>query len=85
MLDDVVAEGRPVVGVGVKVRYAPFLTKTFVHKIPATFDRETVIAEILRLISRIEPGRPLRLLGVRAEMQMPDDAREGHTPTRSGW
>ena len=85
VLDDVVAEGRPVVGVGVKVRYAPFLTKTFVHKIPATFDRETVIAEILRLISRIEPGRPLRLLGVRAEMQMPDDAREGHTPTRSGW
>lgn len=85
VLTDVAAEGRPVVGVGLKVRYAPFLTKTFVHKVPATFDRETVIAETMRLVDRIEPDRPLRLLGVRAEMQMPDDAREGHTPTRGGW
>jgi DNA polymerase-4 len=85
VLEDVVAEGRPVVGVGIKVRYAPFTTKNLVHKIPATFDRETVLAEILKLVARIEPDRPLRLLGVRAEMAMPDDAREGHTPTRSGW
>lgn len=85
VLADVAAEGRPVVGVGLKVRYAPFTTKTFVHKIAATFDRDSVIAETMRLVGRIEPGRPLRLLGVRAEMQMPDDAREGHTPTRSGW
>ncbi|MHC2999392.1 DNA polymerase IV [Microbacterium sp. HJ5] len=85
VLEDVAAEGRPVVGVGLKVRYAPFLTKTFVHKIAATSDRETVVEEILALVGRIEPGRPLRLLGVRAEMQMPDEAREGHTPTRSGW
>ncbi|WP_205791780.1 DNA polymerase IV [Microbacterium sulfonylureivorans] len=85
VLEDVVAEGRPVVGVGLKVRYAPFLTKTFVHKIPVTFDRDVVVDEILTLVERIEPGRPLRLLGVRAEMQMPDEARKGHTPTRSGW
>ncbi|WP_200947520.1 DNA polymerase IV [Microbacterium sp. Root166] len=85
VLADVVAEGRPVVGVGLKVRYAPFLTKTFVHKIPSTFDRDTVVSEILRLVQRIEPDRPLRLLGVRAEMAMPDEARQGHTPTRSGW
>jgi DNA polymerase IV len=85
VLEDVVAEGRPVVGVGLKVRYAPFLTKTLVHKIAPTFDRETVMAETMKLVARIEPDRPLRLLGVRAEMAMPDDAREGHTPTRSGW
>ncbi|MFT4211563.1 MAG: DNA polymerase IV [Microbacterium sp.] len=85
VLDDVAAEGRPVVGVGLKVRYAPFTTKTLVHKIPATADRERVLAEILALVARIEPDRPLRLLGVRAELAMPDDAREGHTPTRSGW
>jgi DNA polymerase-4 len=85
VLEAIVAEGRPVVGVGIKVRYAPFITKTFVHKIATTFDRETVTAEIMRLVDKIEPGRPLRLLGVRAEMQMPDDARDGHTPTRSGW
>ncbi|WP_200948614.1 DNA polymerase IV [Microbacterium sp. Root61] len=85
VLDEVVAEGRPVVGVGLKVRYAPFLTKTLVHKIAPTFDRETVAAEMMKLVARIEPDRPLRLLGVRAEMEMPDEAREGHSPTRSGW
>ncbi|NNH04790.1 DNA polymerase IV [Microbacterium ulmi] len=84
VLEDVTAEGRPVVGVGLKVRYAPFLTKTFVHKVAPTFDRETVVAETMTLVDRIEPDRPVRLLGVRAEMQMPDDAREGHTPTRGG-
>lgn len=85
VLEDVIAEGRPVVGVGLKVRYAPFTTKTLVHKIEPTFDRAVVTAEIMALVARIEPDRPLRLLGVRAEMAMPDDARAGHTPTRSGW
>ncbi|MGP3535018.1 DNA polymerase IV [Microbacterium sp. RD1] len=85
VLDAVAAEERPVVGVGVKVRYAPFTTKTFTRKIPPTSDRETVITAILALVARIDPGRELRLLGVRAEMQMPADAREGHTPTRGGW
>lgn len=85
VLADVATEGRPVVGVGIKVRYAPFITKTFVHKVAKTFDRATVIAETMKLVDRIEHDRPIRLLGVRAEMAMPDDAREGHTPTRSGW
>ncbi|QBR90646.1 DNA polymerase IV [Microbacterium sp. dk485] len=85
VLDDVAAEGRPVIGVGLKVRYAPFTTKTFTRKVPVTFERDAVVAAILALVAKIEPDRPLRLLGVRAEMQMPDDAREGHTPTRSGW
>ncbi|MBN9187816.1 MAG: DNA polymerase IV [Microbacterium sp.] len=85
VLEDVAAEGRPVIGVGLKVRYAPFTTKTLVHRIAETFDRDVVLAEILALVAKIEPDRPLRLLGVRAEMAMPDDAREGHTPTRGGW
>lgn len=85
VMEDVVAEDRPVVGVGLKVRYAPFTTKTFVHKVEPTFDRAVVTAEVMKLVGRIDPARPLRLLGVRAEMAMPDDAREGHTPTRSGW
>lgn len=85
VLEDVAAEGRPVVGVGLKVRYAPFTTKTLVHKIAATHDRDVVTEEVMRLVGRIEPDRPLRLLGVRAEMAMPDSAREGHTPTRGGW
>ncbi|WP_243074047.1 DNA polymerase IV [Microbacterium sp. SS28] len=85
VMADVVAEGRPVIGVALKVRYAPFLTKTFTRKISETFDRDTVAAEIMGLVARIEPDRAIRLLGVRAEMAMPDDARDGHTPTPSGW
>ncbi len=85
VLDDVAAEGRPVVGLGLKVRYAPFVTKTFTKKIAATSDPAVVTEKAMELVEKIEPDRPVRLLGVRAEMAMPDDAREGHSPTRSGW
>jgi DNA polymerase-4 len=85
VLEDVAADGRPVVGLGLKVRYAPFLTKTFTKKIAATQDRETVLAKMMELVAKIERDRPIRLLGVRAEMSLPEDAREGHSPTRSGW
>lgn len=85
VLEDVAAEGRPVIGLTLKVRYAPFFTKVFTKKIAETFDREVVLARVLDLVDRIEPDRPIRLLGLRAEMPLPDDAREGHSPTRSGW
>jgi DNA polymerase-4 len=86
VLDDVAAEGRPVIGLTLKVRYAPFFTKTYQRKIPETSEREEVMARVLGLAAdRIEAGRAIRLLGLRAEMPMPEDAREGHTPTRSGW
>ncbi|HEX5859380.1 MAG TPA: DNA polymerase IV [Microbacterium sp.] len=85
VLEDVAADGRPVVGLGLKVRYAPFITKTFTKKVASTFDREIVLQKAMELVGKIERDRPIRLLGVRAEMAMPDDAREGHTPTRSGW
>lgn len=86
VLDDVAAEGRPVIGLTLKVRYAPFFTKTYQRKIPQTSDPDDVLARVLGLAAdRIEPDRAIRLLGLRAEMPMPDDAREGHTPTRSGW
>lgn len=84
-LDDIAGEGRPVVGLGLKVRYAPFLTKTFTRRVATTFDRDAVLAEAEVLIAKIEPDRPVRLLGMRAEMAMPEDARDGHTPTRGGW
>lgn len=85
VLADVAAEGRPVVGLGLKVRYAPFITKTFTKKIAETADHEVVLERMLELAGRIEPERPVRLLGLRAEMRMPDEARDEHTPTRSGW
>lgn len=85
VLEDVVAEDRPVIGLTLKVRYAPFFTKTYARRIPETFEREVVLAGALALLGKIEPGRPIRLLGIRAEMAMPEEARKGHTPTRSGW
>ncbi|WP_395246016.1 DNA polymerase IV [Agromyces sp. MMS24-K17] len=86
VLDDVAAEGRPVIGLTLKVRYAPFLTKTYQRRIPQTGDPAVVLEALLGLAAdRIEPERPIRLLGVRAEMTMPDEARDGHTPTRGGW
>ena len=85
VLEDVVAEGRPVVGLTLKVRYAPFVTKTHARKLPETFDRDEILAQALDLAAGIEADRPIRLLGLRAEMAMPDDARKGHTPTRGGW
>ena len=78
VLEDVAAEGRPVVGVGLKVRYAPFTTKTFVHKIAETSDRQTITDEVLGLLRH-------RQLRAHAEQAMPEDARGDHTPTRSGW
>ncbi|MFE2771777.1 DNA polymerase IV [Microbacterium resistens] len=85
VLADVTEEGRPVVGVALKVRYAPFVTKTFTKRIPETSAPDDVRAAILALVARMEENRPVRLIGVRAEMTMPEDAREGHTPTRGGW
>jgi DNA polymerase-4 len=85
VLEDVAAEGRPVVGLTLKVRYAPFLTKTFNKKVAETFDGDAVLARALELVGKIEPDRPIRLLGLRADLPMPEDAREGHTPTRGGW
>ncbi len=85
VLQDVAAEARPVIGVTLKVRYAPFVTKIFTKKITVTADREVVLARAMDLADRIDEDRPIRLLGFRAEMSMPVDARDGHTPTRSGW
>lgn len=85
VLKDVADEGRPVIGLTLKVRYAPFTTKTHARKIPETFDRDDIVARALDLAGAIEEGRPIRLLGLRAEMAMPGDARKAHTPTRGGW
>jgi DNA polymerase IV len=85
VMEDIHAEGRPVIRITLKVRYKPFFTKTYGRKIPVTDRLEDVEATALALSQKIEPDRPVRLLGVHAEMTMPEDARDGHTPTRGGW
>jgi DNA polymerase-4 len=66
--DDVRADGRPAARVGIKVRFAPFFTTTRSLTLPEpTLDREVVASAAAELLTRVELGRPIRLLGVRAE------------------
>src|SRR6478672_2074713 len=66
---DVRAEGRPAARVGVKVRFAPFTTKTRSITLPEpTSDPATLEAAALEVLERFRPGRPVRLVGVRAEL-----------------
>lgn len=82
--EDCLADGRPVMRVHLKVRYAPFETKTFGRKLAApTNDRDEVIAAAVELSTTLDAEREVRLLGVRAEMVMPEagDSTE-RTPVR---
>ena len=81
VVEDTAADGRPVVRVALKVRYAPFVTKGTSRKLPEpTRDAATVVAAALALADTLE-DREVRLLGVRAEMAMPDDPVD-RTPVR---
>lgn len=66
---DVVAEGRTVQRVSVTVRNASFYTRTKIMKLPeATTDPEVVAQSAVRILRRFPLDRPVRLLGVRAEL-----------------
>lgn len=83
--DDCAAEGRPVMRVHLKVRYAPFETKTFGRKLLApTAERGEVIDAALALGATLDRSREVRLLGVRAEMVPPEGAPDPveRTPMR---
>jgi DNA polymerase IV len=65
---DVLAEGRPAIRVGVKVRFAPFFTQTRSMTLPApTDDADEIENAALTVLDRFGLSRPVRLLGVRAE------------------
>ncbi len=68
--DDVVAEGRPAARVMVTVRFAPFTTRTrSITLAEPTSDAAKLEAATLAVLARFTPGRPVRLVGVRAEFQ----------------
>jgi DNA polymerase IV len=70
--DDLLLEQRPAVRVGVKVRFAPFDTHTRSATLDhPTLDRHTIEHVALDLVRGFERDRPVRLLGVRAEMVPP--------------
>ena len=64
--ESVVAEGRVVTHVAVKVRTASFFTRTKISKLDApSTDAELVAARALVVLDRFPLDRPIRLLGVR--------------------
>jgi len=69
---DIAAEGRAAVRVGMKLRYAPFETRTRSLTLPAATTEARVITDAaLELLTRFDRDRAVRLVGVRAEMEPP--------------
>ncbi|MEY9892170.1 DNA polymerase-4 [Catenulispora sp. MAP5-51] len=70
---DVADEGRPATRVGLKIRYAPFVTKTRSITLPApTADAGEIERAALEVFALLELDRPVRLLGVRVELSEED-------------
>ncbi len=71
-LDDLLAEGRAAVRVGIKVRYRPFETVTRSAALEAPTTDPTLLADAaVALLARTDRERAVRLLGVRLEMADP--------------
>ena len=83
VVEDTAKDGRPVVRVALKVRYAPFLTKVMSRTLPTpTRDEAQVVTAAVALAETVD-DREVRLLGVRAEMAMPDGTgATDRTPVR---
>ena len=77
---DIETEGRACQRVHLKVRFAPFFTVNRSRKLAEpTFDPDVIADAALELLRRLEDDRPIRLLGVRAEMVPPEG---GYASTR---
>ena len=73
VVEDIGREGRACMRVHLKVRFAPFFTSTRIRKLSEpTFDAAVITATALELLHQLEDDRPIRLLGVRAEMVPPE-------------
>jgi DNA polymerase-4 len=83
VLADITREGRPAVRLTLKIRYKPFFTKTFSRTLPEpTTDAVEILAQALALTAKREVDRPIRLLGLRLEMTMPEADPVERTPIR---
>jgi DNA polymerase-4 len=68
---DVVADGRRVTHVAVKVRTATFFTRTKISKLEGvTTDPDVVVARARVVLGRFPLDRPVRLLGVRVVFEL---------------
>jgi DNA polymerase-4 len=83
-LSEVVADSRVVTRVAVTVRTNTFYTRTKIRKLeePST-DAGIIAAAALRVLDLFELDRPVRLLGVRLELQMPSRSVNEVPPARA--
>jgi DNA polymerase-4 len=73
VVDDIDAEGRPAMRVHLKVRYRNFFTLTRSRKLPEPSNDPAVLGDVaVALLDKVEPDKPVRLLGVRLEMVPPE-------------
>jgi DNA polymerase-4 len=81
VVEDIRREGRPCARVHLKVRFAPFFTTNRIRKLAEpTYDADLIASTALDLLRGLEDDRPIRLLGVRAEMVPPEG---GYEPPRT--
>ncbi len=72
-LAEIVAQQRTATRVAVTVRTKTFFTRTKIRKLPLPGnDEQTIVATALDLLHQFELDRPIRLLGVRLELAMPE-------------
>jgi len=71
-LDEVIGQDRVVTRVAVTVRTKTFFTRTKIRKLQAAgIDRDVITTTAMDLLHEFELDRPIRLLGVRLELEMP--------------
>ncbi len=70
LMEDLERDGRPVIRVTVKVRFAPFFTQQRSVKLPEpTLELAAIEAGALEALGRFHMDRKVRLLGVRGEFR----------------
>ena len=86
VVEDLRREGRGCVRVHLKVRFAPFFAVTRIRKLPGqTYDASVITQTALDLLHSLDDDRPIRLLGIRAEMVPPEGGYDPpHTHGRRG-
>jgi DNA polymerase-4 len=73
VVEDIDAEGRPAMRVHLKIRYRNFFTLTRSRKLPSPSNDPEVLGDVaVALLEKVEPDKPVRLLGVRYEMVPPE-------------
>lgn len=81
VVDDLGREGRACTRVHLKVRFAPFFTVTRLRKLSEpTLDADVIARTAQDLLRSLDDDRPVRLLGIRAEMVPPEG---GYDPPRT--